>query len=163
MFALSSNLQAKRFVILIVILTFASLIEVANYYFKFTYQFASLFQDGVIIFILMMSFTIGFYIKDFASLRKQNEKLAFEIGLMEIQIDEQRKYNELIAGKENVLKKQRHDLHHHLIAIRELELMVMPLVKPVSFCQIIICLSELICAGAWICCRTRSRCVSCRH
>ena len=116
----NDNLQAKRFVIPIVILTFASLIEVANYYFKFTYQFASLFQDGVIIFILMMSFTIGFYIKDFASLRKQNEKLAFEIGLMEIQIDEQRKYNELIAGKENVLKKQRHDLHHHLIAIREL-------------------------------------------
>ena len=68
----------------------------------------------------MMSFTIGFYIKDFAILRKQNESLAFEIGLMEIQIDEQRKYNELIARNEDVLKKQRHDLHHHLIAIREL-------------------------------------------
>lgn len=116
----SDNLQAKRFVIPIVILTFASLIEVANYYFKFTYQFSSFFQDGVIIFILMMSFTIGFYIKDFAILRKQNESLAFEIGLMEIQIDEQRKYNELIARNEDVLKKQRHDLHHHLIAIREL-------------------------------------------
>ena len=116
----SDNLQAKRFVIPIVILTFASLIEVANYYFKFTYQFSSLFQDGVIIFILVMSFTIGFYIKDFAILRKQNESLAFEIGLMEIQIDEQRKYNELIARNEDVLKKQRHDLHHHLIAIREL-------------------------------------------
>ncbi len=114
------NLQAKRFVIPIVILTFASLIEVANYYFKFTYQFSSIFQDGVIIFILMMSFTTGFYIKDFESLRKQNERLAFEIGLMEIQIDEQRKYNELIARNEDVLKKQRHDLHHHLIAIREL-------------------------------------------
>ena len=69
---------------------------------------------------MMMSFTIGFYIKDFAILRKQNESLAFEIGLMEIQIDEQRKYNELIARNEDVLKKQRHDLHHHLIAIREL-------------------------------------------
>ena len=114
------NLQAKRFVIPIVILTFASLIEVANYYFKFTYQFSSLFQDGVIIFILMMSFITGFYIKDFENLRKQNERLAFEIGLMEIQIDEQRKYNELIARNEDVLKKQRHDLHHHLIAIREL-------------------------------------------
>lgn len=114
------NLQAKRFVIPIVILTFASLIEVANYYFKFTYQFSSLFQDGVIVFILMMSFTTGFYIKDFVSLRKQNERLAFEIGLMEIQIDEQRKYNELIARNEDMLKKQRHDLHHHLIAIREL-------------------------------------------
>lgn len=114
------NLQAKRFVIPIVILTFASLIEVANYYFKFTYQFSSIFQDGVIIFILMMSFITGFYIKDFENLRKQNERLAFEIGLMEIQIDEQRKYNELIARNEDVLKKQRHDLHHHLIAIREL-------------------------------------------
>lgn len=35
-------------------------------------------------------------------------------------MDEQRKYNELIAENERTLKKQRHDLHHHLIAIREL-------------------------------------------
>lgn len=116
----NDNLQAKRFVLPIAVLTIASLIEAANYYFKFTYQFASLFQEGVMIFILVMGFTIGFYIKDFAALRKQNETLAFEIGLMEIQMDEQKKYHELIAENEKMLKKQRHDLHHHLIAIREL-------------------------------------------
>ncbi len=116
----NDNLQAKRFVLPIAILTLASLIEVINYYFKFTYKFASLFQDGVIVFILIMGFTICFYIKDFATVRKQNERLAFELGLMGIQMDEQRKYNELIAENEKTLKKQRHDLHHHLIAIREL-------------------------------------------
>ena len=116
----NNNLQAKRFIVPIAVLTFASLIEVANYYFKFTYKFASLFQNGVIVFILIMGFTIGFYIKDFETVRKQNERLAFEIGLMEMQMDEQRKYNELIAENEKTLKKQRHDLRHHLIVIREL-------------------------------------------
>lgn len=116
----NDNLQAKRFVIPIAVLTIASLIEVANYYFKFTYKYASIFQYGVSIFILIMGFTIGFYIKDFAILRKRNEKLAFEISLMGIQMDEQRKYNELIAENEKTLKKQRHDLRHHLIAIRKL-------------------------------------------
>lgn len=116
----NDNLQAKRFVIPIAVLTLASLIEVMNYYFRFTYKFAFLFQNGVIIFILIMGFTIGFYIKDFETVRKQNESLAFEIGLMEIQMSEQRKYNELIAENEKTLKKQRHDLRHHLITIREL-------------------------------------------
>jgi len=74
----NDNLQAKRFVIPIAVLTLASLIEVMNYYFRFTYKFAFLFQNGVIIFILIMGFTIGFYIKDFETVRKQNESLAFE-------------------------------------------------------------------------------------
>ena len=116
----NNNLQAKRFIMPIGVLTLASLIEVANYYFRFTYKFASLFQGGVVIFILIMGFTIGFYIKDFAALRKQNERLAYSIEIMEIQMDEQRKYNELIAENEKTLKKLRHDLRHHLIAIREL-------------------------------------------
>ena len=115
----NDNLQAKRFVIPVAVLTLASLIEVANYYLRFTYKFASIFQYGVIIFILIMGITIGFYIKDFTTLRNQNEKLAFAIGLMEIQMDEQKKYNELIAENEKTLKKQRHDLRHHLIAIKE--------------------------------------------
>ena len=116
----NNNLQAKRFIIPIAVLTLASLIEVANYYFKFTYNFASLFQGGVIIFILIMGFTIGFYIKDFVALRKQNERLAYSIEIMKIQMNEQKKYNELITENEKILKKLRHDLRHHLIAIREL-------------------------------------------
>lgn len=116
----NDNLQAKRFILPIVILTLSSLIEVINYHFRFTYKFASLFQEGIMIFILIMGLTVGFYIKDIANIRKQNEKLAFEIGLMGIQMDEQRKYHELIAENEEMLKKQRHDLRHHLIAIREL-------------------------------------------
>lgn len=114
------NLQAKRFIVPILILTIFALVEMANYYFRFTYKFASLFQDGIIIFILVMGFTVGFYIRDIAVMRRQNERLAFEVGLMGIQMEEQKKYNELIAENEKTLKKQRHDLHHHLIAIREL-------------------------------------------
>lgn len=113
------NLQAKRFLLPILILTLFSLIEVINYYVRFTYKFASLFQDGIILFILVMGFTIGFYIRDIAAIRKQNERLAFEVGLMSIQMEEQKKYNELIRENEEALKKQRHDLRHHLVAIRE--------------------------------------------
>lgn len=58
------NLQAKRFLLPILILTLFSLIEVINYYVRFTYKFASLFQDGIILFILVMGFTMGFYIRD---------------------------------------------------------------------------------------------------
>ena len=114
------SLQAKRFILPIMILTISALIEVANYYFRFTYKLSSLFQYGILLFILVMGFIIGFYTRDIAKIKKDNAKLTSELEFISIQMDEQRRYNELIANNEKMLKKQRHDLHHHLITIREL-------------------------------------------
>ena len=116
----NDSLQAKRFILPIMILTASALIEVVNYYFRFTYKLASLFQYGILLFILVMGFIIGFYTRDTAKIKNDNEKLTSELEFIRIQMDEQRKYNELIANSEKALKKQRHDLRHHLITIREL-------------------------------------------
>lgn len=116
----NDSLQAKRFILPIMILAISALIEVTNYYFRFTYKLASLFQYGILLFILVMGFIIGFYTRDTAKIKNDNEKLTSELEFIRIQMDEQRKYNELIANSEKALKKQRHDLRHHLITIKEL-------------------------------------------
>ena len=58
-----------------------------------------------------------------AGLRKQaalEEQLHFEAHLLETQITEQKKYNQLMAEHMAELRRQRHDLHHQLSAIRGL-------------------------------------------
>lgn len=116
----NGNGQAKRFILPVMILTLAALVEVGNYYVHLTYKFSALFQNGIVLFLLVMGITIGFYIRDIAKVKSDNEQLASELEFMKIQMNEQRKYNHLIEETEKALRKQRHDLHHHLIAIKEL-------------------------------------------
>ncbi|MDD3252806.1 MAG: GHKL domain-containing protein [Lachnospiraceae bacterium] len=114
------EIGAMRFVLPIGILTLSSLLEVFNYQFAFTYMFASLFQMGILFFIVFTGIAGGLYIRDVIKLEHQQRELAFEVNLMEMQIEEQKKHSLLMVENAEKLRQQRHDLRHQLTVVKEL-------------------------------------------
>lgn len=115
-----SKQKRKDFVFPISVLAISSILEVFNYQIRFTYQFASLFQMGVMFFILFTGVAAGLYMRDMMRLQTKQKELSFEISLMEMRIAEQIKHNHLLAENENQIKQQRHDLRHQLTVISDL-------------------------------------------
>ena len=115
-----NNIYARRFILPTGILAVSAILELINYKIPFTYVFSSLFQMGIMVFMLFMGFVAGLYLKDNRNLRNRERELAFENRLMEIQISEQKNRSDMLAKNEQLLSEQRHDLRHHLMAIREL-------------------------------------------
>ncbi len=112
------NIRAKRFLLPIAILALSALTEVFNYQIKFTYMFSSMFQLGVLFFIIFSCITSGLYIKDAIYASRRQKQLTHEMKLMEIQIEEQQKRSLLIAETAKQTKQQQHDLRHQLTAIK---------------------------------------------
>lgn len=112
------NIRAKRFLLPIAILALSALTEVFNYQIKFTYMFSSLFQLGVLFFIIFSCITSGLYIKDAIYASRRQKQLTHEMKLMEIQIEEQQKRSLIIAETAKQTKQQQHDLRHQLTAIK---------------------------------------------
>ena len=63
---------------------------------------------------------MGLNISDMLSIKRENERLIFDMNLLEHSLLEQKKYNSLITTNEQLFKKQRHDLRHQLVAIKGL-------------------------------------------
>lgn len=114
------DMGAKRFVLPIGVLALSSLLEVFNYKISFTYLFSSIVQMGVLFFIVFTGITGGLYIRDVIVLKQKQRELAFEIDLMEMQVEEQKKHSMLLVENAEKLRQQRHDLRHQLTAIHEL-------------------------------------------
>lgn len=114
------DIGAKRFVLPIGVLALSSLLEVFNYKISLTYRFASIFQMGILFFIVFTGITGGLYIRDVIALKEKQRELAFEIDLMEMQVEEQKKHSMLLVENAEKLRQQRHDLRHQLTAIHEL-------------------------------------------
>lgn len=114
------NVTARRFVLPIGVLAVSAILELLNYKIYFTYVFSSLFQMGVLFFLLVMGVTAGLAMKDSMHLQNKKRQLAFEKGLMDIRIREQEGRDAILAQHEQMLSQQRHDLRHHLDAIMAL-------------------------------------------
>lgn len=119
-FVHNQNNRAKRLMIPVGILAASSCAEIINYLTKIVSSLSLLSQIGTIIFIVIMGNIMGLNISDMVKMKKENEKLVFDMNLLENSLAEQKKYNAMIAKNEEITKKQRHDLRHQLIVIKEL-------------------------------------------
>ena len=116
----NQNSRAKRLMVPIFILALASCAEIINYHLKFVSSLSLLYQIGTLLFIIIMGNIMGLNISDMLSIKRENERLVFDMNLLEQSLSEQRKYNALITTNEQLFKKQRHDLRHQLVAIKGL-------------------------------------------
>ena len=114
------DMAAKRFMLPIGVLALSALLELFNYKISFTYLFSSIVQMGVLFFIMFTGIAGGLYIREVIALKNRQQALAFEMNLMEMQVEEQKKHSILMVENEVKLSQQRHDLRHQLIAMREL-------------------------------------------
>ena len=119
-FVHNQNNRAKRIMVPVGILAAASCAEIFNYLTKIVSSLSLLSQIGTIIFIVIMGNIMGLNISDMVKMKRENEQLVFDMNLLENSLAEQKKYNTMIAKNEEITKKQRHDLRHQLIVIKEL-------------------------------------------
>lgn len=114
------NPMARRFFLPMSVLGVAAFLEVNNYYlFHLPVQKSFFFQLGVLVFIVMVSVICGYFIQDMFVLKLQNQQLAYEISLMEKQIEVQTERYQLFAETSARIRQQRHDLRHHIAVIRD--------------------------------------------
>lgn len=109
------NQWARRFFLPIAILTLSAVFEVINYSLRLTNLLSSIFQIGTVIFMLM---TGGLIIRDTLLLEQQKQQLAFEVNLMQTQIEEQKKHHQILLQNVKTVREQRHDLRYQLTVIR---------------------------------------------
>lgn len=114
------NHNAGRLLMPVGFLALAAIMELLNYQISLTYVFSSLFQVGIIFFLLVMGVTAGLAVKESVSIKNQERELHFQQGLMDIQMKEQASRSRMLREREQMLSHQRHDLRHHLNAIQEL-------------------------------------------
>lgn len=119
-FVHNQNTRAKRLMIPVGILAVASCAEIINYLTRIMSSLSLLSQIGTIIFIVIMGNIMGLNISDMVKMKKENEKLVFDMNLLENSLAEQKKYNTMITRNEEITRKQRHDLRHQLVVIKEL-------------------------------------------
>lgn len=113
------NPLARKFLLPTAALAFFSLVELGNYYwFQLNVQKSFFFQLGVLLFILSISMQSGFAVRDIFLLRTQNRELSLEISMMEKQMDLQKERYRLFSDTAAQIQQQRHDLKHHIAAIR---------------------------------------------
>lgn len=112
------NRMARRFFLPMTVLTLSAAFEIANYLLRFTNVLSSVFQIGAVIFMLMTGVIGGLFVRDALRLEHQNQQLDLEVGLMETQIEEQKKHYQTLLKNMEAMKVQRHDLRHQLAVIR---------------------------------------------
>ena len=112
--------QAKILVIPLIILAFSSTLDIAVKLYG-TYRFSfSPAQIGSLCFMLIMALYTGRSIKVNVDISRQKHELSLKEKMLKIQTREQRESNLLLVEHEKLLRQQRHDLRHHLVAIQNL-------------------------------------------
>lgn len=110
--------RARKFLLPMGVLAVFSVLEVVNYRAHFTYILSLFFQIGVLLFVLITSVVGGGFIRDALKLRSDEQRLKYEIRLMEYRMEEQKKHQQLLLENQETVRAQRHDLRHQLAVIR---------------------------------------------
>ena len=109
------------------LLPFGSLVifgtlELAAYRRNIIYTPSSFFQIGVLLFFILMCINAALQVRRAIRHRRRENEQEYEIQLLEYQISEQRKHQQVLLEKQNELRRQRHDLRHQLTVIRDYNL-----------------------------------------
>jgi len=112
------NRSARRFFLPMTVLAVSAALEMLNYSLRFVAVLSSIFQIGTVVFTLMTGVIGGLFVRDALRLKQQKQQLSFEVSLMETQIKEQKKRQQVLLQNAQAVRQQRHDLRHQLTVIR---------------------------------------------
>ncbi|MDO5573096.1 MAG: hypothetical protein Q4G60_03860, partial [bacterium] len=106
------SITMKHFFFPVAILAVSSCMEVLNYQIRIINQLSSVFQIGILLFILFSELLAGRFLKDALMLREKNQVLSANLDMLEKQTDMQKERVALLLQNEAMVKQQRHDLKH---------------------------------------------------
>ena len=114
------NRNAGYYLVSLMVLLAAALSELINYYLHLNIQFTSFFQLGLFLFMCIMAFFSALYIRNMADLQISNLKLENANHLQEQIIEAQKSKNIALLSHYEEIRKQRHDIRHHLRTIDDM-------------------------------------------
>lgn len=103
-----------------IILLLSSILELENYYIKFHTGYSSIFQVGSFIFAFFCLMSAGFSMRQIFQKSIQAVILQQEMRFIEESIEIQKKRNQMLISHETEFRRQRHDMRHQLVMIRNL-------------------------------------------
>ena len=119
-YLLCHNQMAGKFFFPFLILAIATGLELLNYHVHFLPQFSSLFQAGLFLFVTFMAAFCGVAARDLYASRIRALSLENEVRLQEQTIAAQKKRSELLLSHFEEIRRQRHDIRHHLRSISDM-------------------------------------------
>lgn len=114
------NRNAGLFILPFTILLAAAILELMNYYLGFFSQNSAIFQIGLLIFFCAMAIYSGVSFRRNLTLQIRAIELQNEVKLQEQAIEAQKSRNELLLSHYEDVRKQRHDLRHHMRVLNDL-------------------------------------------
>ena len=107
---------AIGFFIALLSIAISAILELINYYFRFS-SISSLFQMGLVLFTLICASLSFGYMSRMAMATQKNMEMQGEIALLERSIDAHKEKISLLLEHEEEVRRQRHDLRQHLNVI----------------------------------------------
>ena len=114
------NRPAIAMFLAILVLAVAAVLELLNYYFVFTERNSILFQNGLQLFCLIILVFGCVEVRRNMELRYRNLELAHDIEMLEQSVEIQKERGRVLTAYESEIRRQRHDLRHHLRYLRQL-------------------------------------------
>ncbi len=104
----------------IMILFITAIVELADFYLHFMERTSSVSQFGILLFILLIDLFGCIHMRQMMYVRQRNAELSRELMILNHSVDVQKERSLVLEDYENELRKQRHDLRHHLRVMRQL-------------------------------------------
>lgn len=109
---------ARQFVVPVVVLAISTVLELLNYYLNAAYTFTMFFQLSFLLFIVSLGIISGNYVRRSFNAMAEKARLEYQVEAIERQLDMQRQQYAKITEHNHAIKAQRHDLRHHIAAIK---------------------------------------------
>lgn len=112
--------NAQRFMIPFLVLSLSTVLELLNYYLNFVRIYSSIFQIGVFGFTIILLALSVMYITDLLRDQRKKAELEGELRIRDQILSYQKSRLEMLISMSDEIRKQRHDLRHHLHVIDDM-------------------------------------------
>lgn len=107
-----------HFSLLFSVLAISSVLETLNYRIRLINQLSSVFQAGILLFLILAEIQAGIFLKNTLALRERNRMLSSNLDMMEKQLDMEKERIALLLKNEESVRQQRHDMKHQYAILK---------------------------------------------
>lgn len=117
---IEKNTKARTFFPPFLILFVFTIFELLNYRFKLSYHISSFFQIGIMLFMLFLIIYSAIHVRMLINATVKNTELKQQLKYQSTIISANKSKMDLLISHDDEIKKQRHDIRHHLRTIDEM-------------------------------------------
>ncbi|MCR5525920.1 MAG: GHKL domain-containing protein [Lachnospiraceae bacterium] len=116
----SRSITAMLLMIAVSVLMVSDITEFLNMRYHLFEAHIGFLQFGAVFFYFMMGAISSIYFRDSITIRGEERRKTRMLELMRIRVEQDKRHYESVARSADLIKRQRHDLRHQLMAMRDL-------------------------------------------